>query len=96
MSDREYVTEERVHQIADEVARKTSHRTVEETLRRIGIEPQDAQEYQADMHHLRLTRQGAEQVQRWGKRAAVGAFVSGLCWLMWEGAKAVLKAKGGS
>lgn len=82
-----------------DVDREEARQIVRETLRELGIDPEDFQGHQRDMAFVRKQREGAEQVAVWGKRACImtgiGAFGSGVAWLVVEVIKMVFRAKGG-
>lgn len=64
--------------------------TVKEALIELGVDVEDANEMQADMHFLRQQRKGSEQIGIAAKKSAVGAgflAIPGILWLIWEGLK---------
>lgn len=79
--------------------REETRQIVRETLRELGIDPEDFRGHQRDMAFVRRQREGAEQVARWSKRAcivtSVGAIASGFIWLVIEVVKMVFRSKGG-
>lgn len=78
-----------------DVDRDETRQIVRETLRELGIDPEDFRGHQRDMAFVRRQREGAEQITRWSKRACVGAVVAGGIWLVVEGVKTALRIKGG-
>ncbi len=83
------MTPEETHRIAKEGA----HEGVREAFMHFGVDITDADSvkaFQADLHFLGRQRKGAEEAGRWIRRAALGAFVSGLLWVLWEGLKHAL------
>lgn len=69
--------------------------TVHETLTMLGFNLSNPTEVQADIAYLRKARKGSEQVAAMVKRTCVGAFCSGILWVLWEGIKAAAQAKTG-
>lgn len=78
-----------------DVDRDETRQIVRETLRELGIDPEDFRGHQRDMAFVRRQREGAEQVTRWTKRTCVGLLVSGFVWLVYEGVRSALRIKGG-
>lgn len=64
--------------------RDEAREIVRETLREMGINPEDFQETQRDMAYLRRMRRGSEQTALWVRRSCIGAFVSGFAWVAYE------------
>lgn len=80
------------------IAQEAAHQAVRETLVALGINIADEDAVisaQVDFAFLRRQRRGAEEIARWTRRGVVGAGVSGLLWLLWEGLQVALRAKGG-
>ena len=64
--------------------------TVKEALLELGVDVEDANEMQADLHFLRNQRRGSEQLGIAAKKGAIAtAFLAipGVLWLIWEGLK---------
>lgn len=77
--------EERVRAIAREAA----HEAVEETLRRIGVDPDDEwREVQQDLNYLRRLRSGADQAAAWVRKGAITTAAGGIMWAVWEAIRA--------
>ena len=78
--------------------RRIVKESVRETLTAMGVDvssPDALIALQRDMSWVRRTRQGSEDMGRRARLAAVGAALSGLTFLLWEGIKAALRIKGG-
>ncbi|MCG8359642.1 MAG: hypothetical protein MI920_29095 [Kiloniellales bacterium] len=76
--------------MTDEEIDRAVHRTVQETFMVFGIDTSDSasvREFQSDLGYLRRSRQGSEELAKWAKRSAVGAGITALCVLLWEGLK---------
>lgn len=58
--------------------------SVLETLGHLGFTVDDPHAVQRDMIYLRMHRQGQEELAKWAKRTAVGVFVSGVLYLLWD------------
>lgn len=92
MDDREYITRDEAEHLMEDAAERGARRV----LKQIGVDAEgDWKAVQADMQHLRQSREGSDMVRRWGKRAAVTAFVSSLGWLIWQGIVQALRGAGG-
>lgn len=61
--------------------------TVENTLERMGFTVDEPSKLQADMIYVRKAREGSEEIQKWARRSAVSAAVSGLLFSLWQGIK---------
>ena len=71
------------------VARQAAHEAVEETLHRLGIDPEtEWRETQQDLSYLRRLRTGAEQAASWVRRSAITAATGGVLWAVWEAIRA--------
>lgn len=57
---------------------------VRETLREMGMDPEEFLETQDDMAYLRRMRKGSEQTALWIRRSLIGAFFSGIAWVAYE------------
>lgn len=64
-----------------------TEKAIENVLTRLGVDHENPLEMQEDMSFLRKQRRGAEQAGTWVKRSVLMAFISGLLWLVFEGAK---------
>jgi len=60
------------------------HASVLETLAHLGVTTDDPHAVQRDMIHLRQIRLGQEESAKWIKRTAIGVFVTGLLYLLWN------------
>lgn len=65
-------------------------KAVEETLQRLGIEPSDHKEMQADFVHLRKWRKSVEQAQSYTFKTVVTVIVGGVLGAVWLGFKVML------
>lgn len=59
--------------------------TVTRTLKHVGFTVEEPTHIQADMIYLRKAREGSEEIQKWIRRTAVGAAVSGALYSLWQG-----------
>ena len=64
----------------DEVVRVS----VRQTLQHLGFTVEDPNAIQKDMIYLRMTRIGREETAKWIKRSAIGVFITGLLYFMWD------------
>ncbi len=64
----------------DEVVRVSVH----QTLQHLGFTVDDPNAIQKDMIYLRMSRVGREETAKWIKRSAIGVFISGLLYFMWD------------
>ena len=72
----------------DEIsARVIIKEAVEQTLERLGFTVDEPTRLQADMMYLRKAREGNEEMQKWIRRTAIGVFVTGLLYSLWQGIK---------
>jgi hypothetical protein len=81
----------------DEIRKVVKH-TVHETLTTLGVDvssPEAILAMQADHAYLRRAREGADEVAKWVKRAAIGVGTTGGLWALWEGIKIGARTKGG-
>lgn len=67
-----------------EEIRQVVKASVMETLAHLGITTDDPHAVQKDMIHLRMARLGQEELAKWVKRTAVGVFVTGALYLLWD------------
>lgn len=58
--------------------------SVRETLGHLGFTVNDPHAIQKDMIHLRMARLGQEETMKWVKRTALGVFVTGCLYLLWD------------
>lgn len=87
---------ERTHLTADEVNILVD-KAVRRTLTTLGVDISSTEKMihvQADFAYMRKSRLGSEEVAKWAKRSLVGAFFSGLFYLVISGIKAALSIKG--
>lgn len=64
----------------DEVIRASVH----ETLQHLGFTVEDPHAIQKDMIYLRMARIGREETAKWIKRSAIGVFITGLLYFLWD------------
>lgn len=64
----------------DEVVRASVH----QTLRHLGFTVEDPNAIQKDMIYLRMTRIGREETAKWIKRSAIGVFITGFLYFLWD------------
>jgi len=64
----------------DEIVRVSVH----QTLQHLGFTVDDPNAIQKDMIYLRMSRMGREETIKWMKRSAIGVFISGLLYFMWD------------
>lgn len=65
-------------------------KAVEATLEKLGIEPKDHTEMQADFAHLRRWRKSVEQAQSYTFKTVVTVIATGVLGALWLGFKAML------
>jgi len=65
-------------------------KAVTETLEKLGIEPSDHKEMQADFNHLRRWRKSVEQAQSYTFKAVVTTIAAGVMGAIWLGFQAML------
>lgn len=78
--------------------RRIVRESVHETLTTLGLDanaPEAILDLQRDFAFLRRTRMGGEELARKTRLAAMGLALSGLAYLLWEGARAALRLKAG-
>jgi hypothetical protein len=74
-------------------------KSVRKTFITLGADLSDngsIQALQKDFAHLRKQREGGEQTAEFLKRGAIGVFLAGFLWALWQGFKVALLAKGAS
>lgn len=64
----------------EEVVRVSVH----QTLQHLGFTIDDPNAIQKDMIYLRMSRVGREETAKWIKRSAIGVFITGLLYFMWD------------
>lgn len=64
----------------EEVVRVSVH----QTLQHLGFTVDDPNAIQKDMIYLRMSRMGREETIKWMKRSAIGVFITGLLYFMWD------------
>jgi len=72
-------------------------KAVRKTFITLGADLSDNSSIQAlqkDFAHLRNTRVGGEKTAEFLKKSAIGAFLTGFLWAMWQGFKVALASKG--
>jgi hypothetical protein len=67
-----------------EEIRQIVHASVTEALGHLGFTIDDPHAIQKDMIHLRRHRVGQEEIEKWIKRTAIGVFVTGILYFMWD------------
>jgi hypothetical protein len=80
------VSEDRIHQIAQEAAKAT----VKEIFDSFGIEQDDRREIKADFSHLRRWRRSVEQAQSYSFKVVVTVIATGFIGAVWLGFKAMV------
>lgn len=85
--DRHELTEEEARRIADDAAT----RAVVVVFEKLGFDVEDWREYQQDMAFVRQQRLGSERIAIWTRRTMVGAFLSGVLWILGQGITHALK-----
>jgi hypothetical protein len=65
-------------------------KAVAATLEKLGIEPSDHKEMQADFVHLRRWRKSVEQAQGYTFKIVITTIVGGMIGALWLGFKAML------
>lgn len=68
--------------------------SVRETLGHLGFTIDDPHAIQKDMIHLRYARLGQEETSKWIKRTALGVFITGLLYLLWDAVGQAIALKG--
>ncbi len=58
--------------------------SVMETLQHLGFTVDDPNAIQKDMIYLRMSRMGREETTKWIKRSAIGVFITGLLYFLWD------------
>lgn len=69
--------------MTEEDIRRIVSESVEQTLTRIGIDPDQPLEFQKDMAYLRGWRTSSETVKRQGLMTAIGVLTTGFIGLVW-------------
>lgn len=72
-------------------------KAVRKTFITLGADLSDAgsiQALQKDFAHLRNQRLGGEQMAALVKKSAIGVFIAGLLWALWQGIQVALAHKG--
>jgi hypothetical protein len=77
------------HEEIEEVVAKA----VAETLSKLGIEPSDHKELQADFIHLRRWRKSVEQAQSYSLKVVITTLIGGLLGAVWLGIQMKIGAK---
>jgi len=63
---------------------------IDDALTKYGIETNDPTAMQTDFVYLRKSRQGSDEVLKWGKRSAITAAISGMLVAIWQGIKSII------
>lgn len=58
--------------------------SVMQTLQHLGFTMDDPNAIQKDMIYLRMSRIGREETAKWIKRSAIGVFITGILYFMWD------------
>lgn len=58
--------------------------SVMQTLQHLGFTVDDPNAVQKDMIYLRMSRIGREETSKWIKRSAIGVFITGLLYYLWD------------
>lgn len=85
--------ETKIRQLIDETIRQTAPVVTRETLVAFGFTVNDPTSLQQDMAHLRRLRVGSEHVKGVAVKTCLGALLSGLGWITWEGLKQYLRVR---
>jgi hypothetical protein len=64
--------------------------TVQETLTKIGVDPDDPHEMQKDFHHLREWRKASNEIRNKSILAVVGVLIVGVLGATWLGFKTLV------
>jgi hypothetical protein len=67
--------------------------SVMETLQHLGFTIDDPHSIQKDMIYLRMNRMGREETVKWIKRSAIGVFITGLLYFLWDSVLHALQAR---
>lgn len=70
-----------------EEAERIAEKAVEDALTKMGLNPENVHDAQADMIYLRRQRMASEQISTWTKRFIVTTFLTGLASALWLGIK---------
>ena len=68
-----------------EEMRQLVRETVNYMFEHMGLDPSDPTELQQDMAHLRKLRKGSEMVKSVAVKTCLGALLTGLIYLLWDG-----------
>lgn len=82
----------------EEIAKRVAKETIEQHYALLGYDitdPEERRALQADFAYIRRGRAGSEEAARIFKRSAITVALGGLLWMLWEGFKIAVKAKGG-
>lgn len=81
--EEKYLSKSEVEDVAEEAA----ERGAKKVLLALGVDVNNPIDTQQDMAYLRKSREGYENTGKYITRTAIGIFVVGLCWALWEGFK---------
>ena len=74
---------------ARQIAREAAAMAVQEVFYRLGLfvdEPDELREYRKDFAFMRSQRRSSEAIAQNARRVAIGLVVTGLLYVLWEGA----------
>lgn len=65
--------------------------TVEETLRGLGLSPQDPQEMQADLIYLHKLRKGTEDMSTMIRRSIITVTIPSVVYFLWQAFRSAVR-----